>query len=80
MIVDEYLAMLDRYIISKREELEKGYILTVQVSDGYVQIVNEIDESTNEQRTKTYFSDFDDKLNIPFKKIMKNNSKEVKKT
>lgn len=78
MIVDEQLAKLDRYIISKREVLEKGFTLTVQVTDGYILILNEVDEETKEQRTKTFFSDFDDKLNVSFKKILKSDLKEVK--
>lgn len=43
-------ALIDRFIISRKELLEKGETLYVQVNDGYLSIRNEIDEATNSQK------------------------------
>lgn len=63
------LAKLDRYIISKTDELESGVIFTVNVNDGYLIILKEYDEEKKEKRVKTYFSEFDSELDISFKDL-----------
>lgn len=63
------LALLDRFIISRKELLENGEVLYVQVNDGYLAIHNEKDEETGLQKTSTYFSEFDGSLNISMKEV-----------
>lgn len=75
MSVNEYLAVLDRYIISKKEELESGITLSVKVSDGYILIENVFDEENNKTVTRTFYSEFDGELDIPFKKILESELK-----
>lgn len=62
-------ALIDRFIISRKELLEKGETLYVQVNDGYLSIRNEIDEATNSQKTVTYFSEFDGVLQVSMKEV-----------
>lgn len=62
-------ALIDRFIISRKELLEKGEALYVQVNDGYLSIRNEIDEATNSQKTVTYFSEFDGVLQVSMKEV-----------
>lgn len=62
-------ALLDRFIISRRESLKKGEVLYVQVNDGYLTIHNEEDEETGLQKTVTYFSEFDGSLNFSMNEV-----------
>lgn len=62
----EDLAVLDRYIISKNQELNEGQTFTVKVTDGYIIIASEFNEDTGERRIQTYFSEFDGQLDISF--------------
>ena len=66
----EYLAMLDRFIISHNDSLEKGEILLVEVQDGYIHIERKYCDEQKKKRTSVYFSEFDGKLEIPFKNIL----------
>lgn len=70
----EQLAMIDRLIISKRDCLERGEIISVKVKDGYIVIKNELDQETGKQKTVTFFSEFDTELNISMKEIIKRGS------
>ena len=63
------LALLDRFIISRKELLKKGEVLYVQLNDGYLTIHNEKDEETGLQKTVTYFSEFDGSLNFSMKEV-----------
>ena len=62
----EDLAVLDRYIISKNQELNEGQTFTVKVTDGYIIIASEFNKDTGERRIQTYFSEFDGQLDISF--------------
>lgn len=63
-------AMIDRFIISRKESLKNGKVFYVQVDDGYLTIHNEKDEATGEQKTVTYFSEFDGILNLSMKEVL----------
>lgn len=66
----EYLAMLDRFIISHNDSLEKGEILLVEVEDGYIHIERKYSNEHKEKRTSVYFTEIDGKLEIPFKNLL----------
>lgn len=63
-------ALLDRFLISQKELLQRGEVLYVQVNDGYLTINNELDEETGLQKTVTYFSEFDGSLNFSMKELL----------
>ncbi len=69
-------ALLDRFLISRKELLKKGEVLYVQVNDGYLTIHNEIDEETGLQKTVTYFSEFDGSLNFSMKEVFEKEENE----
>lgn len=63
-------ALIDRFIIARKKSLENGNVFYVRVDDGYLTIHNEKDEATGEQKTVTYFSEFDGTLNFSMKEVL----------
>jgi len=58
------IEMLHRYLIARKNRLEAGEILTVQLKDGMLTIYKEMDPKTEEEKTMTLVETFDDQLDM----------------
>lgn len=62
--MNEKVALLDRYLLSRDERLESGEVLTVKLNDGLLTAFKEEDPETKEKRTVTLVEKFDDQLDL----------------
>lgn len=62
--MNEKVALLDRYLLSRDERLESGEVLTVKLNDGLLTAFKEEDAETKEKRTVTLVEKFDDHLDL----------------
>ena len=62
-MIEEKIAMLDRYIISQKSRLDNGEVLLVQINGGLLKIFNEKDQEGN-NKTVSLLEEFDAKLDI----------------
>lgn len=62
--MNEKVALLDRYLLSRDERLEAGEVLTVKLNDGLLTAFKEEDPETKEKRTVTLVEKFDGQLDL----------------
>lgn len=62
--MNEKVALLDRYLLSRNERLESGEVLTVKLNDGLLTAFKEEVPETKEKRTVTLVEKFDDQLDL----------------
>lgn len=62
--MNQKVALLDRYLISRNERLEFGEVLTVKLKNGLLTAFKEEDPETKEKRTVTLVERFDDQLDL----------------
>lgn len=68
--MNEKVALLDRYLLSRDERLELGEVLTVKLNDGLLTAFKEEDPETKEKRTVTLVEKFDDQLDLSVEDLM----------
>lgn len=68
-MIEEKIAVLDRYIISQKSRLENGEVLMVQIDGGVLRIFNERDPN-GDNRTVSLLEEFDAKLDISISDLL----------
>lgn len=68
--MNEKVALLDRYLLSRDRRLESGEVLTVKLNDGFLTVFKNKNPQTKEKRTVTLIEKFDDRLDLSIEDLI----------